>query len=141
MNIGAYDGSSAGFITNNGKIQQTVTVDTEGDYRINFKGVAMPDPGSATGVTVLVDGVAVSTIGAQQLTNSTWTDLNGFLHLTAGAHTIAFQGVNPGGSTASSIDNVLITPVQGSLGTGGSIIVNGTGTLDLGWQYPAEPRN
>ena len=129
-------GSQAGFLQGGSAvISQAVSVSTPGVYAISFAAEGRGAAFGPQGVIVKVDGTAVAVWAASDVSQSTWKTYVTGVYLTAGSHTLEFDGNNTlGGDKSVSIDNVTMTlaTTSGSLPTGTAVNLTATGaTLDL----------
>ena len=98
------DGLFACFLQRgSGWIAQTFTAPETGEYTLTFKLAARPNY-TGEKMSVDLDGVPVRTWGA--VNNTVFEEQTVTLDLTAGEHTLAFQGYNLVADTAALIDDV-----------------------------------
>ena len=104
--LAAPQGTQAAFVQGTGSISQAVTA-TAGSYAITFQASQRANYGTQQeDFNVLVDGVVVGTFkpGSGYATYTTTSFV-----LAAGAHTVAFQGVDSvGGDNSALLDAVSI---------------------------------
>jgi hypothetical protein len=106
----APEGNQVAFIQKTGSISQSATAWPAGTYVLTFDAVQRANYGlSRQNLSVLIDGKVVSTI------TPSGTSYEGYstaaFTVTAGSHTIAFQGLNSaGGDNTVLIDQVAVTP-------------------------------
>ena len=138
----APDGNQVAFVEMQGTIRQTVTL-AAGTYALTFSAAQRQNlMGSPKGETfqVLIDGTVVGTFDPNGFTYAAFTT-NSFT-VTAGPHTILFQGTNlNGGDNTVLLDQVQLvvstavtitglTPSEAAVGNGGVLLtVNGTNFL------------
>ena len=99
------DGKYVCWLQNSASIEQTFTAPEAGEYTLTFKLAARPNLGCGK-LTVHVDGTTVRTWGA--VNNTVFEEQTLALNLTAGAHTLTFQGYLMGSDSTSLIDDVKI---------------------------------
>jgi RHS repeat-associated protein len=108
----APEGTQVAFLQTTGTISQTVTL-AAGTYALSFKAAQRGSfQSSAQTFQVVVDGTAVGTFtpAGPTYADRATTDFT----VTAGAHTILFQGLNPnGGDNTALIDQVRILARDG----------------------------
>jgi len=97
------DGRYVCWLQNAASIEQTFTAPEAGEYTLTFKLAARPGLGCGK-LTVDVDGVTARTWGA--VNNTVFEEQTVTLNLTAGAHTLTFQGYLIGSDSTSLIDDV-----------------------------------
>ena len=104
----APEGTQVAFLQKTGSFSQAVAGWAAGSYRLTFRAAQRGNNGtSRQDFRVLVDGVAVGTFtpagtSYQVLTTAAFT-------VTAGSHTIAFQGLNSvGGDNTALIDQISV---------------------------------
>jgi hypothetical protein len=107
-NPGAPQGGQVAFLQNKGSITQNATL-AAGTYVLSFSAAQRGNQASAQTFNVVVDGKVVGTFNG--LTGSTYsTQTTSSFAVTAGAHTIAFQGTNlNGGDNTAFIDSLALT--------------------------------
>ena len=107
-NPNAPEGTQVGFLQTTGSISQTVNL-SAGTYTLDFLAAQRANYGGAQSFEVLVDGVVVGTF-ANLSTSYTPLSTAPFT-VTAGLHTITFQGLDPnGGDDTAFIDQVSLNP-------------------------------
>ena len=105
-NPNAPQGTQVGFVQGTGSFSQTITGWTAGIYQINFQ--AAQRAGNHQNFYVLIDGNSMGNFTPSGSSYSSYTVSTNFL--TAGTHTITFQGVDSvGGDNTAFIDAVTIT--------------------------------
>jgi hypothetical protein len=104
-NPNAPEGAQVAFLQDTGSFSQAVTL-AAGTYTLTFQAAQRGNfQASRQDFRVLVDGIGVGTFTPASAAYSTLTT-NAFT-VGAGAHTIAFVGLNPnGGDNTAFIDNV-----------------------------------
>jgi hypothetical protein len=121
-------GSQVAFIQSLGSFSQAVTL-TAGSYAIAFSAAQRANFVSGETFQILVDGVSVSGFNNFNSTGYTTLTTSSFT-VTAGSHTITFQGTNlNGGDNTAFIDQVTITAQTSGLGDSGfelPALANGT---------------
>jgi hypothetical protein len=117
-NPAAPQGSQVAFLQNTGSVTQAMTF-SAGTYALSFNAAQRGNGGGAQTFQVLVDGAVVGTFN--NLTGTGYGTLTtGSFAVTAGSHTVTFQGTNlKGGDNTAFIDNVTIIPQATSLGDTG----------------------
>ncbi len=117
-NPAAPQGGQVAFLQNKGGLSQSVTL-AAGTYTLSFAAAQRGNVASRQTFEVLVDGKVVGSFngltgtGYAALTTSSFT-------VTAGPHTITFQGTNlNGGDNTVLIDQVTITQQPAGLADGG----------------------
>jgi hypothetical protein len=117
-NPAAPQGSQVAFLQNTGGVTQSMTF-AAGTYTIGFNAAQRGNGGGAQTFQVLVDGAVVGTFN--NLTGTGYNTLTtGSFAVTAGNHTVTFQGTNlNGGDNTAFIDNVMINPQATTLGDTG----------------------
>ncbi len=98
-------GSQVALIQGTGSVSQSITVAASGSYTFSWYAIQRQNWGGPNDANFLVDG-AVKTYFKPSSTNS-WQTFSSTVSLTAGAHTIAFVGVN----TAGGDDTLFISDV------------------------------
>jgi hypothetical protein len=123
-NPNAPQGSQVAFLQQTGKVSQAVNF-AAGTYTLSFAAAQRVNFGGGNTFQVLVDGKVVGTYntlaggGYTSLTTTSFT-------VTAGTHTVTFQGTNlNGGDNTAFIDAVVVTQQPTSLNDSGfeSVIV------------------
>ncbi|MDA3923355.1 MAG: autotransporter-associated beta strand repeat-containing protein [Kiritimatiellae bacterium] len=132
------DGSYVAFIQANtmlGTATTTLNLPENGEYVISFMAGKRPTTG-ATAINVLIDGNTNFTFASSefQVLGSIYT---GIANLSAGSHTLTFEGVMTGTDRSTWIDRVLVTSLAGgglvdTLPTDTAFTVKSDGVLDLG---------
>jgi hypothetical protein len=108
-NPNAPEGSQVGFLQMTGSFSQTVNLQA-GSYLIGFRTAQRANWGGAQSFQVLVDGQVVGTFSGLSTAYTAQTT-NPFT-VTAGNHTITFQGLDPdGGDDTAFIDQVSLNAV------------------------------
>ena len=97
------DGTFVCFIQRSGLISQTFTAPEAGEYTLTFKLAARPGY-IGEKMTVAFDDTIVRTWGA--VNNTAFEEQTVTLNLTAGTHTLTFQGYELGVDSAALIDDV-----------------------------------
>jgi uncharacterized repeat protein (TIGR01451 family) len=107
-NPNAPQGSQVAFVQNLGSFSQAVTM-TAGSYAITFSAAQRATyQSSSQTFQVKIDGTAVGSFTPQSTSYGAFT--TSVFTVTAGAHAIAFVGINPnGGDNTALIDQVAIT--------------------------------
>ncbi len=100
-------GNQVAFVQNLGSISQSVNIATAGNYYLSLSAAQRANYGSAQTIQVLVDGVVISTFSPS--TTSYQTFLTDSVELTAGAHSIKFQGTYADGDATVFLDGVSMT--------------------------------
>ena len=99
------DGEHVGFIQRNGWIKGNLVVPVSGQCVISF--LAGPRPGYlASELTVMIDDVPVLNLSTQALANVQENVFTASAFVTAGPHTLTFQGKEPGFDCATWFDRV-----------------------------------
>ncbi len=122
------EGAQVAYLQNNGSMSTQVSVSSDGQYRLSFLAANRPNY-LAGGLVVTLDGVQIGTyqpghIGRRG--NFNRFELPAF-RLTAGAHTLTFQGLQNGSDSAVIIDDVRFTAAEaGALPSGASLALTGS---------------
>ena len=125
------EGGQVAFLQNNGSMTTAITATITGDYLLSF--IAANRPGYlATGLTVTLDGASLATYLPGQLGGA--GDFNLFqlpaVRLTAGSHTLTFQGLQNGTDSDTLIDDVRFTAAAaGALPDGATLDLTGTAAV------------
>jgi hypothetical protein len=109
-NPNAPQGTQVAFLQGYGSVSQEISLATTGDYTVSF-GAAQRGIGNASlqTIAVEVDGGGVDTITPVGGSYATYT--TAAFTVAAGAHTIAFVGLNPdGGDNTALLDQVALFP-------------------------------
>jgi hypothetical protein len=134
-NPNAPEGTQVGFLQGNGAMSQSVSFPA-GTYTISFLAAQRGNwQASSQTFQVTVDGTVVGTFTPAGTSYAPYTT-NAF-SVTAGAHTIAFVGLNPnGGDNTAFVDKLSITTVAAPTVGGASFETPdvGTGTFSA-FQY------
>ncbi|WP_435009937.1 hypothetical protein P12x_001155 [Tundrisphaera lichenicola] len=110
-NPSAPEGVQVAVIQRNGSISQSVSGWSAGRCTISFLAAGRGNYGGFNDIRVLVDGVSVGTILPTGKTYQRYT--TGSFAVTAGAHTITFQGLNSkGGDNSTFLDAISIAQVS-----------------------------
>ena len=118
-------GAQYGFVQQTGYCIETISNMTAGTYNISFVTTGRPN-GTANDFNVLIDGTAVGYFLPGTSTSFSLATTGNFT-VTAGNHTLEFQGVDTGGGDRTSfMDNVSLNTV--ATGTGS---VNYNNYLDI----------
>ena len=133
-NPNAPDGTQVGFLQANSSFSQVVAGMAAGTYEITFDAAQRGNYGlSQQNVQVLVDGVVVDALTPAGTSYATYT--TDPFTVTAGSHTIAFQGLGTVNDTAF-IDNVQLSQVMTSAGlSDGSFESPSLGTGSGSFEY------
>jgi Protein of unknown function (DUF642) len=117
-NPSAPQGGQVALLQNRGTITETVTL-AAGTYTLGFSAAQRGNKASAQTFEVLVDGQVVGNFNS--LTGATYSNLStSSFTVTAGPHTISFQGTNAsGGDNTVFIDNVSLTQQAAGLNDSG----------------------
>ncbi len=133
-NPNAPEGQQVAFLQNQGAISQVVNNWSAGNYVISFNIAQRANFGVTQTVQVLVDGTPIQTFRAtspsyQLLGTSAFA-------VSAGSHTITFQGLNTVGDGSAFIDAVTIAqaPAAPAVGDSGFEAVS-SGVGNLGYVY------
>ena len=122
-NYAAPAGTQVAFLQYNSSFSQSVAGWQAGNYTISFAAAQRAWGSSQQDFRVLVDGVAVGTFKPRSASYQTLTTLS--FAVSAGSHTITFQGLNSaGGENTAFIDAVTISaattlPTTPSVGDAG----------------------
>jgi hypothetical protein len=110
-NPNAPEGTQVGFLQTTGSFSQTVAGMAAGTYRLTFSAAQRANAqASRQDFRVLVDGVAVGTFTPS---GTGYSNLTATFTVSAGSHTIAFQGLDSaGGDNTAFVDNVQMTQTQ-----------------------------
>lgn len=109
--VSGHEGVQAGYLQNgSGTISQTITNQgSAGIYTISFQAEGRGGALGPQGVIVEVDGVAVGTWIATDVSQSAWKLFETPAYFSTGTHTLLFRGNNTlGGDKSVAIDNVQI---------------------------------
>ena len=118
-NSAAPQGGQVAFLQNKGSISQTMTL-AAGTYALTFSAAQRGNQkASAQTFNVLVDGKIVGTFN--NVTGTTYSSQStSSFTVTAGAHSVTFQGTNlNGGDNTVFLDNVQVALQPTNLGDGG----------------------
>lgn len=124
------EGVQVAFLQNNGSMSAEVTATTAGHYRLSF--LAANRPGYlASGLVVMLDGVQIGAYQPGQIGRG--GDFNRFelpaISLSAGSHTLTFQGQQNGPDSDTLIDDIRISAVEaGALAEGTDLSLTGSGS-------------
>jgi hypothetical protein len=137
----APEGVQVAFIQNAGSISRTINVAVAGAYVLSFQAANRPGY-VPSGLVITVDNKTILTLSSGQIGQG--SDFNRFqspaLSMSAGTHSLVFQGIQNGTDSDTLIDAVSLTGVgSGSLAAGtalqltgsGSAFVSGTGSQTL----------
>jgi hypothetical protein len=110
------DGTQAGFLQGLGNFNQTVTDFDEGNYTLSFFAEGRPGaPYGQQSVRVTLDGVPLGFGDSTTLAPPRGTTFvlytSDLFHVSAGAHVLAFLGLNGSGDNTAFIDAVRIAPI------------------------------
>ncbi len=107
-NSAAPEGTQVAFLQGSGQITQSVSGWAAGTYQVSFEAAQRGNNGGSNqDFAVLVDGAVVSTFRPTGKPYQSYTTAS--FTVTAGAHTIAFQGLNSvGGDNTAFLDQVSI---------------------------------
>jgi autotransporter-associated beta strand protein len=124
------EGVQVAFLQNNGTMSMEVTASADGHYRLSFLASNRPNY-PASGLVVTLDGVLLDVLPPGHIGRG--GDFNRFelpaVHLSAGTHTLAFQGQQNGPDSDTLIDDIRFTAVEGgNLADGSTLSLTGTGT-------------
>ena len=121
------EGVQVAFLQNNGTLSAEVSASADGHYRLSF--LAANRPGyPASGLVVTLDGVFLDVLPPGHIGRG--GDFNRFelpaVRLSAGTHTLAFQGQQNGGDSNTLIDDIRFTAADaGALPGGTSLALTG----------------
>ena len=123
------DGTCAAFLYGTDSFSQSVTVAVAGLYDLRFMVMKGRTAVSGDGITVKIDGTSVCSYAAAAFSGATFSILETKgIALTAGTHTLLFQGLNATTTYAAVIDRVTLTPAGGgSLPTNTAVIIAAAG--------------
>ncbi len=129
------EGVQVAYLQNSGTMSAEVSVSSDGHYRLSF--LASNRPGyPASGLVVTLDGVLLGVLPPGHIGRG--GDFNRFelpaVRLSAGTHTLAFQGQQNGVDSDTLIDDIRFTAVEaGGLADGSTLSLSGSGsTFDPG---------
>jgi len=107
-NSAAPEGTQVAFLQGSGQITQSVSGWAAGTYQVSFEAAQRGNNGGSNqDFAVLVDGAVVSTFRPTGKPYQSYSTAS--FTVTAGAHTIAFQGLNSvGGDNTAFLDQVSI---------------------------------
>lgn len=112
-NPAAPEGRQAAFLQGTGRITQTVAGLNAGAYRLEFKGARRGNYGGVNDFRITVDGVAA---GRYAPSTTSYQVFAATFAVEAGAHVIAFEGINSaGGDNTALLDDFRLFRV-GSVG-------------------------
>jgi hypothetical protein len=112
-NPDAPEGTQVGFLQQTGSFSQTLSL-AAGSYQISFQAAQRANWGGTQSFQVLVDGQVVGTFSNLSTAYTGFTT-NAFT-VTAGNHSITFQGLDPdGGDDTAFIDQVSLNAASNSL--------------------------
>jgi hypothetical protein len=125
------EGSQVAYLQNNGSMNTEVIVSSDGHFRLSFLASNRPNY-LASGVVVMLDGEVIGTLTPGQIGQG--GDFNRFelpaVHLTAGIHTLAFQGQQNGSDSDTLIDDIRFVAVEaGALPVGSSLSLIGPSSV------------
>ena len=128
----AINGAYAGFIQRAGSLSQTFTVPAAGLYNLSFLAANRPNK-PASALALKVDAVTVGSWPAATFTNGTFNNYSVTnMQLTAGTHTVTFQGTDSGVDSATAIDIIPVaSAVPNMLPTNATVCINSGGVLAL----------
>ena len=132
-NPNAPAGTQVGFLQSTGFFSQTVNL-AAGSYQISFQAAQRANWGGAQSFQVLVDGQVVGTFSGLSTAYTGFTT-NAFT-VTAGNHTITFQGLDPnGGDDTAFIDQAQINVAAVSVPAAPSNLAatSGNAQVALSW--------
>ncbi len=116
-NPNAPQGVNVAFIQNQGAISQAINNPTAGTFALDFQAAQRANYGTSQSFQVLVDSAVVGTFSNLNTAYQPLTTAS-FL-LSAGSHTIMFQGLNVSGDAEAFVDNIsIITAAPPSTGDG-----------------------
>lgn len=124
------EGAQVAFLQNNGSMSTEVTAGSDGRYRLSF--LAANRPGyPASGLVVTLDGVLLNVLSPGEIGRG--GDFNRFVlppvRLSAGTHTLKFQGQRNGTDSNTLVDDIRFTPVEaGGLAAGTDLSLAGGGS-------------
>ena len=104
-NPNAPQGSQVAFLQNQGSISQTISGFVADNYTISLSAAQRANY-STQSFQVLVDGVVVATFTPTSTNYLTYTTAS--FALSAGSHTIVFQGLNKTGDATAFLDNITL---------------------------------
>jgi hypothetical protein len=132
-NPGAPEGTQVAFIQRTGSIRQSLDL-AAGFYTVSFLAAQRGNQASTQEIQVLIDGKEVGRFTPSGTDYVAYT--TGVFTVTAGEHTLLFQGLNPrGGDNTAFLDKVVIAPgVAGAFAfnqPSGAVLDAGTHTLSV----------
>ncbi len=125
-------GVQVAFLQNNGTMSAEISANSAGHYRLSFLAANRPNT-PAGGLRILLNGTQLATYEPGQLGGGVIGGGGDFnrhelpaIYLTAGTHTLAFQGLQNGLDSNTLIDDVRFTAVEsGMLPTAASLDLTG----------------
>jgi len=124
------EGVQVAFLQNNGTMSAEVTSSSDGHYLLSF--LAANRPGyPASGLVVTLDGILLDVLPPGHIGRG--GDFNRFelpaIRLSAGTHTLSFQGQQNGPDSDTLIDDIRFTAVEaGNLAEGSSLSLTAAGS-------------
>ncbi|TAE75979.1 MAG: hypothetical protein EAZ65_08415 [Verrucomicrobia bacterium] len=121
------EGVQVAYLQNNGTMSTEVTASADGHYRLSF--VASNRPGyPASGLVVTLDGILLGVLPPDHIGRG--GDFNRFelpaIRISAGTHTLAFQGQQNGADSDTLIDDIhFIATEAGALPDGTTLALTG----------------
>ena len=135
----AVEGLQGGFIQGaGGIINQGISVGSSGQYTLSFFAVGRTQgPQPSNGLKIYVDGNLVDTASNREFSQSAWGSYSIPIALTAGNHTLSFNGWDDagGGDVSVVIDAISIANGKtggGTIGSTSAVSIAAGATLDLG---------
>jgi hypothetical protein len=115
------------YLQNNGTMSTEVTATSDGHYRLSFLASNRPNY-PASGLVITLDGVLLGVLPPGHIGRG--GDFNRFelpaVRITAGTHTLAFQGQQNGADSDTLIDDIRFTAAEaGALPGGTSLALTG----------------
>ena len=138
-NPAAPQGIDVAFLQNKGSLSQAVVTQAAGTYTLSFSAAQRGNGGTSTqSIQVLVDGAWVGTFTPSGTSYQAFTTTP--FAVTAGSHTITFQGLNLSGDNTAFLDGVSVNQaaqgVAASLGDSNFEAVSVGGSYDAGRLRP-----
>ena len=123
----APEGVQVAFLQNNGTMSTDVTASADGHYQLSFLAANRPSY-PATGLVITLDGVRLAVYQPGEIGRG--GDFNRFelpaVRITAGTHTLAFEGLQNGADSDTLIDDIRFTAAEaGALPGGTSLALTG----------------